>query len=82
MWNNTSDDARVIAAARSTISRANDDAKAMGLDFRYIYQNYASQYQEVFESYGAENHEPLRQISQKCDLLGVFTKLQPRYFKF
>jgi hypothetical protein len=53
----------------------------MGLDFRYIYQNYASQNQEVFESYGTENHERLTKISKKYDPLGVFAKLQPGYFK-
>jgi len=36
MWNNTSVDAKVMAAVNNTISRAHAVAKSMGLDFRYI----------------------------------------------
>ena len=58
-----------MTAANNTISRANAVAKEMGLDFRYIYQNYASQNQRIFKSYGEENHERLRRIRKKYDPL-------------
>jgi hypothetical protein len=70
-----------MAAASNTISRANALAKQMGLDFRFIYQNYASHDQNVFDGYGAENHAKLRKIAKKYDPTGVFSKLQPGYFK-
>ena len=56
-------------------------AKKRGLYNRYIYQNYAAAGQQVFAGYGPENHAKLRRIYQKYDPTGVFTKLQPGYFK-
>jgi len=38
-WTNSADDTRVYAAARNTINRATIEAKAKGLDFKWIYQN-------------------------------------------
>jgi uncharacterized membrane-anchored protein YhcB (DUF1043 family) len=56
-------------------------AKDMGLDHKYIYQNYANASQDVFAGYGEENAKKLRNIQDKYDPEGVFSKLQPGYFK-
>ncbi|PQE14646.1 FAD binding domain-containing protein [Rutstroemia sp. NJR-2017a BVV2] len=80
-WSLASDDDVIQNAARSIISRSNNTAHAMGLGFRYLYQNYASHEQNVFWSYGEENLAKLRAVSKKYDPEGVFTKLQPGYFK-
>jgi hypothetical protein len=53
----------------------------MGFGYPYIYQNYAAAEQPVFPSYGASNYAKLKAISAKYDPAGVFTKLQPGYFK-
>lgn len=68
-------------ASDNMISKAVALGKEMGLWHRFIYQNYATIQQDVFEGYGPENRARLSQIKQKYDPTGVFTKLQPGYFK-
>lgn len=80
-WSNTADDAAIFRAARNIINRSNTTAYSMGLGHPYIYQNYAALEQNVFNSYGAANKKKLVDIHQKYDPRGVFTKLQPGYFK-
>ena len=46
-----------------------------------MYQNYADCEQDVFAGYGKENWDRLRGIQKKYDPEGVFSKLQPGYFK-
>lgn len=70
-----------MALARKVISLGNSTAHEMQKSHRYIYQNYAAAEQKVFEGYGEENLESLRQVSKKYDPDGVFQKLQPGYFK-
>jgi hypothetical protein len=81
MWSNTTDDAAVFQASRNIINRCNTTAYSMGLGHPYIYQNYAALEQKVFDSYGAKNKQRLQDIHEKYDPRGVFTKLQPGYFK-
>ncbi|KAK5170588.1 uncharacterized protein LTR77_005177 [Saxophila tyrrhenica] len=81
MWKNEADDEAVLTAARNTIRRSKEKAKELGLDHRYLYQNYASHEQDVMASYGEENLERLRSISREFDPEQVFQKLQPGYFK-
>lgn len=68
-------------AGSNIIDRAVSLAKEMDLHHRYIYQNYANRGQDVFGGYGEENREKLKMIQSKYDPEGVFTKLQPGYFK-
>jgi hypothetical protein len=53
----------------------------MGLYHPFTYQNYAGPGQDVFASYGAENRMRLLKIQQKYDPEGVFSRLQPGYYK-
>src|SRR4051794_3783452 len=80
-WNDVADDQKVMQAAQNAIDRAKEVSVKMGLDYKWIYQNYASAQQNVFEGYGKEKHERLWRIQKKYDPHGVFTKLQPGYFK-
>jgi hypothetical protein len=80
-WSRPEDDLIMSIAGTNIISRAVALAKEMGLHHRYIYQNYANASQDVFGSYGEENREKLKKIQRKYDPEGVFTKLQPGYFK-
>lgn len=68
-------------ASQNIIAKSIDLGKEMGLWHRFVYQNYAGKGQEVFESYGPENHARLLQMQQKYDPQGVFKRLQPGYFK-
>ena len=71
----------MLGAARNFIERSVNLSKDMGLDYPYIYQNYAAGYQDVFAGYGEENRERLRKIQREYDPDGVFSQLQPGYFK-
>lgn len=81
LWSDKADDERIISAAARVISRAKDVGREMGLDYRYIYQNYASLSQNVFAGYGDENQRRLVEISKRYDPDRVFQNLQPGYFK-
>ncbi|KAL8752367.1 MAG: hypothetical protein Q9199_005784 [Rusavskia elegans] len=81
LWSSKADDERIISAAARVISRAKDVGREMGLDYRYIYQNYASLSQNVFAGYEDENQRRLVEISKKYDPDRVFQNLQPGYFK-
>lgn len=76
-----SDDQRVMTAAADFVDRAVAAAKTTGLDYKFIYQNYAAKDQEVFDGYGEVNKQRLVDISHRYDPGQVFQKLQPGYFK-
>ncbi|EPS36796.1 hypothetical protein H072_9662 [Dactylellina haptotyla CBS 200.50] len=80
-WSNETDDKRVMAGARSIVSRSIAAAKAKGLHNQFLYQNYAALQQDVFPSYGSANYAKLKAVSRKYDPTGVWQKLQPGYFK-
>ena len=81
MWSSSVDDDRITAAANRTVDQSVALAKFMNLDYKYIYQNYASQGQDVFSGYGAVNQQRLIGISKKYDPEQLFQRLQPGYFK-
>jgi FAD/FMN-containing dehydrogenase len=80
-WTNREDDDACETANKNIIDRVTVAAKEAGLYHRYIYQNYANITQDVFAGYGEENREKLRRIQRKYDPEGVFSRLQPGYFK-
>ena len=80
-WSSPSSDALILAAGASFISRCTAAAKARGLDYKFIYQNYAAEGQRVFDGYGETNKARLIEVSEKYDPEKVFQKLQPGYFK-
>lgn len=47
----------------------------------YIYLNYASLEQPVFEGYGKKNLNRLRMVSKKYDPTGLFDRLWRGYFE-
>ncbi|KAL8708934.1 MAG: hypothetical protein Q9220_006266 [cf. Caloplaca sp. 1 TL-2023] len=81
MWTSKSDDDRIIAAADRVINGSVKMAKDMRLDYKYIYQNYASLKQSVFAGYGPDNQQRLIRISKQYDPDQIFQNLQPGYFK-
>lgn len=80
-WNNVEDDDAVYKVASDILEATKEEAVKRGVDNDYIYMNYASTYQNVVDSYGAENKARLKQIARKYDPQQVFQKLQPGYFK-
>ncbi len=81
MWAKEEDDEEVLKFMRGTHAKDEEKAKELGLQHRYLYQNYAAEDQDVFAGYGEENRARLRAISKKYDPDQVFQKLQPGYFK-
>lgn len=81
MWALESDDNAVLQAQSNIVARAKARSAELGLDNEYIYMNYASQFQDVISSYGAENKARLASIARKYDPDGVFQNLEPGYFK-
>ncbi|KAI9838087.1 MAG: hypothetical protein M1819_006242 [Sarea resinae] len=75
------DDKAIQRVCARIIERTVAQAKAWGLDHDFVYQNYASEFQEVFPTYGRHSFHRLRQVAQKYDPAQVFQKLQPGYFK-
>ena len=76
-----SDDSRVYATISNILTRLSARAKSLGKMNDYIYMNYASQFEDVISSYGADNKARLKSIAEKYDPTGVFQTLQPGYFK-
>jgi hypothetical protein len=80
-WENEADDKRMYQMSSNVFERIKAVAVAEGVQNDWVYMNYASQFQDVISSYGAENKAALKDIAAKYDPTGVFQKLQPGYFK-
>lgn len=80
-WSSSADDSTVYSTTQRVIERSVAAAKTLGVDNKYIYQNYAAKGQDVFAGYGETNQRRLIEISKRYDPKGVFQKLQPGYFK-
>ena len=81
MWTNGADDDIVYATYSKWLARSTMRAKELGLHHRYLYMNYASQFQDPIRGYGDKNAARLKEIAKKYDPDGVFQRLQPGYFK-
>ena len=81
MWTNGADDEIVYTAYRNWLARSTKRAKELGLHHRYLYMNYASQFQDPIRGYGDKNAARLKEVAKKYDPDGVFQRLQPGYFK-
>ena len=80
-WSRPEDDLVMSIAGSNIVDRAVVLAKEMDLHHRYIYQNYANISQDVFGGYGEDNRKKLKKIQKKYDPEGIFSRLQPGYFK-
>ncbi|RMZ73358.1 FAD binding domain-containing [Pyrenophora seminiperda CCB06] len=80
-WSNPKDDVLMHKAHANVIRKMQEEAELRGLGSKYLYMNYASEFQDVIASYGYENVAKLRHIALKYDPTEVFQKLQPGYFK-
>ncbi|KAL6158519.1 hypothetical protein ACJBU6_02631 [Exserohilum turcicum] len=81
MWTDSAHDETVLSAYSKWLSRSNARARKLGLDHRYLYMNYASQFQDPIRGYGELNVERLKRVAEMYDPEGTFQKLQPGHFK-
>ncbi|PGH00946.1 hypothetical protein GX51_05495 [Blastomyces parvus] len=80
-WSDEADDETIYRAFADMLQAIKEEAKESGLHVDYLFMNYASQFQDVISSYGAENVERLRAASYDDDPEGFLERLQPGYFK-
>ncbi|CZR59926.1 related to 6-HYDROXY-D-NICOTINE OXIDASE [Phialocephala subalpina] len=80
-WSLAEDDEVMNAMGNTLIEKGVEMAKERGAYHPYIYMNYANATQDVFAGYGEENRARLREIQRRYDPEGVFSRLQPGYFK-
>ncbi|ROW14174.1 hypothetical protein VPNG_04282 [Cytospora leucostoma] len=81
MWDDASKDSAIFRAYQRVLVRAKAAGELLGLNHRYIYMNYASQFQDPISGYGPESKARLLEVSKTYDPEGVFQDLQPGYFK-
>ncbi|KAK7979667.1 hypothetical protein PG989_012124 [Apiospora arundinis] len=75
------DDEVVYKTMSGIMKQIKQESRDLGVANDWVYMNYASQYQDVIASYGAENKAKLKRVAEEYDPRGVFQKLQPGYFK-
>ncbi|KAG5295162.1 FAD binding domain-containing protein [Histoplasma ohiense] len=81
MWADRADDEAVLKAVSDIINAVKYEAESSKKLNKFIYMNYASQFQSVIESYGSASYERLLQVARRYDPSRVFQELQPGYFK-
>ena len=80
-WDNPAEDTQVQTAARVLNDEAVQLAKSRGLFNKWIYLNYAAQWQDPIGGYGEVNKAKLQATSKKYDPQGIFQKNVPGGFK-
>lgn len=80
-WDDASKDSAIFETYQRVLDRAKAAGELLGLNHRYIYMNYASQFQDPISGYGPESKARLLEVSKTYDPEGVFQNLQPGYFK-
>jgi len=80
-WTDAVDDALVEQTSKQVVADIEHEAKRLGQYNKFVYLNYASPWQKVIESYGAESVAKLKKVSKRYDPKGVFQKRVPGGFK-
>ncbi|KAK7949220.1 uncharacterized protein PG986_010106 [Apiospora aurea] len=80
-WTQARDDELVYRTMSDIMRLIKEESEAMGVASDWVYMNYASQFQDVVSSYGAENKARLKRVAEIYDPSRVFQTLQPGYFK-
>ena len=80
-WDNPADDAVVQEVARTLDADAVQFTKSRGLWHRWVYLNYAAEWQDPITGYGEENKLKLQETSKKYDPHAVFQRNVPGGFK-
>lgn len=80
-WDSASDDALVTQKAQELYTRSEAAAEELGVQNRYLYLNYAAEWQDPITGYGPDVKARLQATSKKYDPNGVFQKQVPGGFK-
>ena len=80
-WDSMSDDAVVKQKAQELYTRSEVAAEELGVQNRYLYLNYAAEWQDPIAGYGSDVKARLQATSKKYDPSGVFQNQVPGGFK-
>ncbi|KAJ0125967.1 Uncharacterized protein HZ326_30926 [Fusarium oxysporum f. sp. albedinis] len=72
-WTDSSMDDAAYSLAEDFIANFQKLAKSLNAFHPFIYINYANKGQDVFASYGNDNHKRLTEVQKALDPRGVFT---------
>ncbi|CAG9948171.1 unnamed protein product [Clonostachys rosea f. rosea IK726] len=72
-WTDSSMDDAAYSLAEDFIANFQKLAKSLNVFHPFIYINYANKGQDVFASYGNDNHKRLTEVQKALDPRGVFT---------
>lgn len=81
LWSRSTLDCLVEARSKRFIEDVDALARKEGFYHGFKYMNYAGQSQDVFSSYGKDNHRKLREVARKYDPKGQLRKLWKGYFQ-
>ncbi|ETS03751.1 FAD-binding domain-containing protein [Trichoderma reesei RUT C-30] len=81
LWPNSSSNDAVYQKGRDAFTVVKEVAERKGVLRKFEYLNYAGPHQSPLASYGADNLEFLRRVSNKYDPTGVFQRKVPGGFK-
>lgn len=80
-WSDGADTERATAAAAALVAAVDKAARELGAYDPFVYLNYAGDWQDPISSYGGESLRRLRELRDRVDPTGVFTRLVPGGFK-
>ena len=81
-WAAEEDDEIMEHAIKSLLKQADLQAKELGLEDQYVFQNYATHWQDVYGGIGEDNLKAWQEISNRYDPLQIFQNAVPGGFKF
>jgi len=80
-WTSSGSDKAVRQIMKEFIDAAQAEAKKMGVYNRYIYLNYAADFQDVLGGYGEKSVAFMKEVSRKYDPQQMFQRQVPGGFK-
>ncbi|RMZ27887.1 hypothetical protein D0859_08021 [Hortaea werneckii] len=80
-WDDAEDDEFVKQQVRDAYNQAERKAQELGVQQKFIYLNYAAQWQDPIGGYGEDVVKRLQHVSRKYDPTDVFQKQVPGGFK-
>lgn len=80
-WDNAEDDLRVEAWVRQLVEHLHGINKSNGLARDFIYMGDGGDWQDPFAGFPGENVQRMREIRERYDPLGTFTRLNWGGFK-
>lgn len=72
-WSRPADDQKIYDFVARFVQRCKNATVQAGLDYRWMYINYANRIQDPFGGYGETNRQRLQRIQKAVDPAGIFS---------